>query len=614
MTPIKNNLKLKLHHYSLLKSVVLSLSLSISIVPFHVSAVPPFSASISVDDEALPPFDSGAFFKIMSGQGYQLIGSSQVTLPSSETWPVPSLIRFDENGDFLYSAFMDNGGAAFDQELIGDRDDTARFFAGFLNQDAQAIMSIYDGETLQPDFAVAADLITTPQKSGLSFFPGKISVLIQDAGTYLRLLTLNSSGETVISSDYSSEDLLGQEVPGFSTQTVKISQLPDETGFYISIQWSQLDISNPLSFQRNNRFILIKTDNSGAVSWARKFDLMSGISPLQDISAPVDNNGYLYRITDVEVSGQSSATHTKVIRINADGSLGFAIRIENARLSSIAPAEGSNNLFLGGSLTDPGNPISADSVFIDMNSESGEINSSMVINQGPFDSGSISGVTQSHVFVQNVGFSGDPSNTDSADIDLIRVDRNFTNPVGVRFQGNSTFGSLFAISDTELIFSPFNETNGTIGAYALNGAFEPLVQDCEQFEAIELSITNPQLMVTPQEVDLSDSAFDVTGVDNLLVSADLPVAAFGFSSESCGSEEPPTEDILLSISIIEDGAAVQLEFPTVIGISYDIKRASSVDGEFVSMAVIEGTGETAVHQDDTGPEQGFYQVTSASNQ
>lgn len=584
---------------------------SIFIIP-TVWAGPSLAEYYSVDDPTLPIFDSGGFFPSFSGVGYQLVANSELVLPTSEIRPIPSLIRFDADGNPLYSVFMNYTGMSYDQELIGDKDDTSRFFAGLLNENGQAQLAIYNGSSLVPDYAVATQLVSLPQRASISFLPGKIATLTQDAGSFIRFLTLDPSGQPVIQNDYASSDLLAVEIPGISAQAVNLSRMPDESGYYLSISSSQLDFSNPLNFGRLNKFILLRLDNSGVVVWGRQFAFTTGVTPLTDISAPIADNAYLYRLADIEIVGQSSVTHTKLIKINADGSLGFSKRVDNVRLSSVIPTYQGNDLYLGGFISAPANPQQGDSIYINLNKDTGVIKNSISFNQGAFDSGTITGVTAGWVFMQNLAVSQDPTNLNSGVIDLIRVSRDLSAPMGVRYR-NPGFATFFAVSDTELVFSPFDSELGTIGAVTLDGNFNLSVPGCELFEPSTLTSNHPGTVASDVALNVSPSTFTVTQAPVTWTPAELPMVELPYKVTLCGEVGPVVEKVALSIIVVDDGASVQIEFPTKIGFNYDIRHASSISQGFESIETIAGDGQNALHKDQIDLSQGFYQVLATPN-
>ncbi|MCD8535276.1 MAG: hypothetical protein LR011_11030 [Verrucomicrobia bacterium] len=503
---------------------------------------------------------------------------------------------------------------SYDQELIGDKDDISRFFAGLLNENGEAQLAVYFGSSLVPDYSVSTQLVTVPQRASISFLPGRVATLTQDAGSFIRFLTLDPSGQPVIQNDYASSDLLAVQIPGISSQAVNLSRVPDQSGYYLSISSSQLDLSNPLNLGRLNKFILLRLDNSGGVVWGRQFAFTTGVTPLTDISAPIADNAYLYRLADIEIVGQSSVSHTKLIKINADGSLGFSKRVDNVRLSSVTPTSEGNDLYLGGFLSSPANPLQGDSIYLNLDKDTGVIKNSISFDQGAFDSGTISGVTQGWVFMQNLAGSQDPTNLNSGVIDLIRVSRDLSAPMGVRYK-NPGFAAFFAVSDTELVFSPFDSELGTIGAFILDGSFNLSVQGCELFEPSTLTSSNPGTVASDLALTVSPSIFTVTQAPVTLTPAELPIVELPYKVTTCGEVGPGIEKVALSIMVVDDGASVQIEFPTKIGFTYDIRHAwfLSQGSYFESIKTIAGDGQNAIHKDLIDLSQGFYQVLVTPN-
>lgn len=581
---------------------------------FTTRALPPFGVFYSEDAEETPPWDSGAFATTLGGNGYLLIGNSQVNSTPGRTWPIPSLARFDADGELLYSAYMNNNGTAFDQELIGDRDDTSRFFAGYLGQDQVAHFSIYQGATLTPEYAVSTPIAVDLSMATMTYFPGMMAGLTQNAGTSVRVLVLDSSGAAQIDNVYQSPNLFTTSIPGFGGQTVKLSQVPDESGFFLSIHWFQLDFSNPLNPSNTNRFFLLRLDNSGAIQWSRTFEIASGAAPVQDISAPIADNSYLYRLSNTEISGSTPQTSALLIKVDANGVLGFAKRVEGLRFSSVSPTRSGEDLYLGGSLSDPTNPAAADSVFARLNKNTGEFVDSVVFDQAPLESESVSGVTDQYVYAQILALSEDLEDASGGKITLLRFDRDLSNPQAVEYT-RPGFGLLTATGPEDVLFSPYDNATQSIGAIGMDGALSPLDSGCDLFAPTTLNDVSEPLAVSDVDISIQDEAFTVTNGASVLSETSLPVFDLPMLESTCaeilgsgpGGEPSPAN---LSIRLNEAGSGVIISFASASGVSYDIEFATSVAGPYASVATLAGTGAALEYESLFGGAGGYFRVVS----
>ncbi|MEM7386738.1 MAG: hypothetical protein AAF514_17515 [Verrucomicrobiota bacterium] len=594
-------------------------------------SIPPFSQYYTEDEAELPPFSTGSFFPWLGGVGYQLIANSQASTQAGETWGILSLARFDAEGNQLYSVYMDNGGEGGDEELTGDRDDPDKFFAGavlgsvFQGDTISARMALIDGATLTPDYSVSVRVVSDPNQADLTFFPGKIAALSQEAGSFIRILTLDPEGNPVIDRDYTSDQLLGTSIQGISSQTENLSMVPDGSGYFLSIQWSQLDFADPLNFGRNNRFFLLRLDLTGNILWQVSFDLPSGAVPLVDISSPIADNAYLYRLTDNELNGQMARANTKVIKINADGSFGWAKRFDDLRLSSSAPTQFGNDLYLGGFQSDPGNPIASDVTFLQLNKDTGELKNAIRFDQGVSETGTLAGVTETAVFASVLNFAPTQNDVAEGEMDLIRMNRNLGNASGVRVS-ETGFGSMFGISDSEVLFSPYDSENNAVGAIAMDGTFNPLAEDCERlFTPATLNTVAPGVNPTDVEITLVNQSFEVTEVNSQLGGATLPVRALKLLDYGCDEDGPGNgngngnggmgdggdTDFTATIEI-PNGETVEISFPTETGFNYDVMFTGNLAEEFELLQTLPGTGEILTIEQAIMGLQGFFQIGVSS--
>lgn len=576
----------------------------ISLFFFSQSANANFADFYSENEDDLPIFSSGGISTSPIGSGYVLVGNSQVDLGAPATYPIGSLARFDDSNTLLWSVFMDTGENSRGSQLIADPGDTSKFFAGFLDDSMAARIALFNGGDLSPIFAhQVPTTVTNPQDAQLSYFPGMFSALLQDLGATVRLMVLNSTGTVVFEKSYASPEFLALEIPFLSTQNVRVSQIPDQSGYYLSIHRADLDL---LTQKYKNKFFLINVDNSGATRWSKYFEIDTN-APIVDTSSPGPDNGYFYWITDVDIA--TSIPTSNLIKLSSAGSLDFSQSIEKVRFSNLIPDSTGDSVYFSGTLSVPNSFSESNWAAAKISTSSGAIEAQTGTDHAMSEFGFLTGEVNGKLY--GTILYSDDENFEETTTMVTRWNSDLTSPIGADYSGEDQGGFVSIKGSDDILFSPFEETTGSIGAFSLDADLIAKKTGCESFMPVTPTVINPQLIAVPLSITLNDLSLVVADESSTLSATTLPVEELDLNEMFCPSggggmasftSQPSSQTVAVgeevNFSVTVDGTEPisyqwkknDVDIPGATSATYQIGSAETSDAGTYSVVVTDGNG------------------------
>ncbi len=85
-----------------------------------------FNGFFQEDEADLNKFEDGVIFGVIGGDGFVLDASSPADEGNVITYEIPSLVRFNDSGTQLWSAYLDAGDGSSGAQILANPVDTSR--------------------------------------------------------------------------------------------------------------------------------------------------------------------------------------------------------------------------------------------------------------------------------------------------------------------------------------------------------------------------------------------------------------------------------------------------------------------------------------------------------
>jgi hypothetical protein len=600
---------------------VLSLALS-SLLLATASAQTNWSSSFKVSGGDLPAFESGILipFRItalnQSNLGYALDAVSSRPDPNDpeSDLDVGYLARFDPAGGLLWSVALDPGISATSLDLVAVPESDDRFFATYdepIGVSEKAFrLGLFSGTNRTSFFAKRfVTGVTVPHY--VEYFTGSQMGVTLDKGTTIESIVFDDTGQAIFNKSYTSP-LFGTSIPGFLIQTLVRDLLPDQSAYLTAVSQSELSF-DPITQSLSNEITLIPflTNLAGEVTSSGSFQfqtLSPGTIPFPSI---LSDNSILYRIpasTGGITIGGTPIPLTHLIKVNPDGTLGWAKTVETSTILSVFPSP--DAIYLAGSRPTPSvGPGASNGLVLKINPANGEL-----MDQASFasidlvDTASSLSSDGTDLFLQI--FSVDPftnqNGNPSGTTTLVKLNRDLEVMSASRYLGAQTF-SFMAPDDPvnsigRFLFSAHDPSDGSIKSISLDNQLASFA-DCDLFgpflPTLETGITVNDLSVTSSPANVTDSNIQTRSTNSTINFAEAPLVITEICSTTRG----------LTIQASTGDGQVTLSFPTEEGVTYVLEFTTDLATPFGTVETVNGDGNRASFTRPIGNGKGFYRVS-----
>lgn len=507
----------------------------IAFTSLNSRAAIPWSDEFTVGGGTPPPFEGATVLPAMTATGYGLVGSSPTNSHS-----ITSFARFDDLGTLRWALYLDGGPDSREVELIGDYDNTNRVYAGYVEESLDvARFGLFTGTNGAAVYAREVTLTATADQTSLRFFPDSIAAVVQDAGTTMRVLTVGPTGSSIFEKDYGSS-WFGVSPGLFSfVQDQTLTQLPDRTGYLLSVRMSaQNIIVSPFASYNSNRVVTVCLNTNGAVRWSKLFSFATGVFPTRDLNIAADGS-VVYAFLD------TLAPRTHLLKLNPiDGSLAWARTLENARLPVINYGPASTVLLSGSrpASTNLGS-FETDFLMARLNFSSGALEAQAALRGGPINGGSVAGSTADRVYWVMQSGGTNQFNVQTSYVGHVTL--NLTTPTAKKYTSTVSFAAAaYRPSDQSVLYSPFEIATGAVGAISLNQDLVP-GSDCGLFENATLQLDNNALTNSAWAVTVTDTPVTTNNVTSTIVASGFAPALLTLNEQAlCTGPAAPTLTIV----------------------------------------------------------------------
>ncbi len=431
--------------------------------------------------------------------------------------------------------------------------------------------------------------------------------ILEDLGSAVHVVNFNEDLTLNFDRTYTIPFVASSTAPGFSRFSIR--RLSDDSGYFITYT-DLVGFVNP-------RLGVIRVDTSGAVIWARTFDLtgIPGIVPLPSIR-PLPGNAL---IVVVDYSG-TTTRESDVLVVNGDGSLRWASKFADLSLSLTDSQPGgtyqltSPRLWLVGFRDVASSPGDLASVFLGLNATTGAIE-----RQASFKD-SVPGVVLPIInnddslicsyFDVDISFTVGPGGIIESETvftrGLYRFDFDLVEQASTLVdQPDATSLPIFEVpaTDTFLLFAGLPSRLESI-QWVVDEDFVPVGPNCDFFlpapaalEASSFALTSITPTVTNQLVTAVDST---SSIANTTIA--VQEIAFVAVRATCLDELPEIEGVLLP------EAQVGLRFTTLPDVTWDVVFGTDLNGGASVVETGMGTGDVEVRVLPRSGPMGFWQV------
>lgn len=587
-----------------------------------VSAQTEWGHSFRISGSTLPPLQDGILipFRITDfnneSLGYALDGVSSRPDPGDpgSEFDVGYLARFDNNGLPLWSLALDPGASSISLDLFAVPEDFSRFFATYdepTNLAQKAFrLGLFQGSDGSAVFAKRfATGASTPHY--VEYFTGDQMGVTLDQGNTLETVVFDDTGAPIFNKAYSSP-LFSPSTPPLLVQTLVRDLLPDRSGYLTAVAQTSLDFDLMGNISNEVKLIPFFTGLDGDVTSSNSYTFTTfspGTIPFPSVLA---DNSVLYRIpalfNGVTVGG-TPVPVTHLVKVNANGTLGWAKTVNSSQIFTIFPSP--DALYLGGSRSDSSGPGQRNAVVLKIDPDNGDLLEQAAFSEiEPFDSAASISSNGSEVFVQlfSTGLpDGNPGEASSTST-LVKLDENLQILNSRQYQGELSVASLTPDDPVNAIarflFNAHHPGDGSVRTFTLNDQLDSVV-GCDLFAPFPLTLEQG---VSIEDLAVAVAPANVTASDTTTPYADSTITFTPFNLElrDLCSLTPG-----LTISPGSNRNEILLSFPTEEGITYEVQFSQNLDSPFTPVTTVAGSGSQASVTQPIGSDRGFYRVSPA---
>lgn len=581
-----------------------------------------WSHSFKISGSGLPAFESGTLIPYRvtalnnTNLGYALDGNSSRPDPNDpgSTFDVGYLSRFDSSGTPLWSVALDPGLSATSLDLVAVPENADRFFATYDEPisvtDKAFRLGLFRGSNQTSLFVKRFETgVTVPHY--VEYFSGSQMGVTLDKGTTIESVVFDDSGEVIFNKVYTSP-LFSATTPGLLTQSLVRDLLPDQSAYLTAVSQSMLSF-DPLTQSLSNQITLIPflTNLEGEVTQSSLFQfttLSPGPIPFPSV---LSDNSILYRIpatTGGVTVGGTAIPRTHLIKINPDGTLGWAKTVETSSVFAVFPSP--DAIYLAGSRpTASVGPGASNALVLKINPTNGS-----VMEQVSFASIDYIDTTSSvssdgtNLFVQifSIGSPSGPGDDPSGTTTLVKFDQDLNIVAASQYLETQTFSSLAPDDPVNTIgrflFTTHDPSDGSIKSISLDDELAPIA-DCNFFApyspALEASVVVTDLSVSEGTANVIDTNIQTPFTDSTMTFAGAPLNVTGICSVTPG----------LTIQTSAANSELTLSFPTENGTTYSLEFTTDLATPFNVVETVTGDGNQASFTRALGSDQGFYRVS-----
>ncbi len=565
--------------------------LFVSIAPC-LPAPLPWSKSYTIQPGVPATTLFGTIYAQQGGSfGFVLIGASQET-SSGESRLVPSLGRFDDSGNPLWSVSLD-GGPGSSEPRLGALSDLTRLQAAYTTASDTYRVGVYRGGNRTKVFAVEVDVFD-PDFDGVildeapRFFDNGDVALVELGDAAVKVTVLDAAGAKKIDKTYAA-GVFGAPPGSFipPTGALGFEPLGDGSGYLLTVSISVPTFLTvpPFSFSYDNTISLLCLDNAGALRWAKSITMNDTGGEVSGTSWPAPSGQIILTLSETTaLAGLSEDAH--ILRFASNGSLTWARTIADTAPNFVR-VEGNDLWYfaLSGNRSD----VKA----LRMNEATGSVIAQATLDSGMTDEGVGAGLVGGRVFFRLQSAPG-LSATEPRQAYVLSLDANLQNPVTRKYKKPVAGLAMGHHAPSGgFIFSPYDAA-GNVDVVSLNTALQP-VTDCDLFTNATLSVVNTGISATPLSITAATLGVTVANANTVLTPTDITLQPITLTAASlCGSGGTPAAPRLAIRPAT--GGGFEIRFGSEPGVSYEVRFSSVVAGPYDTLiATLAGTGAELVH-------------------
>jgi hypothetical protein len=581
---------------------------------FIISAVSlqaaiPWSQVLSVSNGP-PAFNRAGMVPRLQGGGYVLQGTHPAMTTNLLPQNIPSRALFDDEGNGLWSAYLDTSAEAEERQLHVIPEDSGFVFASYLEGTSAHVGILNVTNAALNKYALNMALGGSFDRAVVQLHDPSRSTVFEDLGDSLHLLSLADDGSISFDKRYESSSF-APPVAGSEERVLPVIALPDNGGFIFSAGNTVIMMSGdpvPVTLF-SNTVVTTCVNNDGSIRWAREFGLVTReiITPNMEL-AP---DGSLYcLVTDsyFDFIQFELVSKSNLLKLNADGTLGWGITLSGVLMNRILFAPDGNLWLEGFKFSDDGS-FGTDVVLLGLNSANGNLTTQAVINNSQNDAGGIAHVGPNHLYLSLL--SNDGLTMQNQTSLVARVSSTFGDPLVRQYVDPASFISLRPDTDEDppyFVCSPFDDQAAEAAVVLLDADLASL-SDCDPFEAGILNINDPGLVAQGMVMVLQDSILTVTDATSTVVTSDMALGVMELAQADLCEGDLVILPPLLSLVPNAGQDGYNLEFMSQLGVNYEIQTTTDLETPFGSIDTVPGTGELIQYALGVlDGEQAFYQV------
>jgi hypothetical protein len=357
---------------------------------------------------------------------------------------------------------------------------------------------------------------------------------------------MDAGGATVFDWMYTSPAFLDDQGAGGLLQFSSLGLFAGESYYLIGHAAPNLLEINPGEPPPPYKCVILKLDAGGNVSWARTLERNTpepagDVGP--DLCAPLvlPDGSIVFALGDssFDLSVPASNHRAHLVKIEPDGSLGWAQTLEDALVFISSFADDASYIYVAGAASSPGSSslLPSSGLLARIDAATGTVTHEFRLP--PEERGATLAVFATSDRYIYAGRSM-PANDDTFIRDIIRLDRELSSPAGFRQRERLErfwHSGSGAFMDGLLLVSEFDPDTGEVRVFNVDEDLEPLEPACTaaSFTPFPVTQAEPALTVSPFSVTLEAIDVSAAPAGTELVPTTLPVMPLSLDIKECAA-------------------------------------------------------------------------------
>jgi hypothetical protein len=402
---------------------------------------------------------------------------------------------------------------------------------------------IVDAASLAPVYAYETRY--APPDETLFSFPwiNDARILLRSGSESISFLLMDAGGAAVFDWMYTSPAFLDNEGAGGLLQFAGVWPFSEDSYYLIGHAGPGLVEINPGGPPPPYKCVITRLDAGGNVMWARALERSTpepagDVGPDLCISLVLPDGSIVFVLGDssFDLSVPTSRHRAHLVKIQPDGSLGWAQTLEDALVFIGSFPDDASYIYVAGAASSPGSSslLPSSGLLARIDTATGTVTHEFRLP--PEENAATLAVyatSDRHIYAGRLVRGNDQALIPA----IIRLERDLANPAGFRQPEGRLYSGSGAFMDGRLLVSEFDPAAGELRAFNVNEDLQALEPACTAISFTPFPVTQaePALTVSPFSVTLEAIDVNAAPAGTELVPAALPVMPISLDIKECAA-------------------------------------------------------------------------------